>query len=562
MKPLRLLVALSLLATSSMMAQIRGGFTTAGTLPAVDDDYTGPVIIPFQTNFFGTTFNSVFISTNGYITFGSGKVDYTPEGLRGNLSRIIAPFFADVDNRGVGTITYGTGTVNGLQAFAVNWTGVGFYDRRITKRNTFQLVLISRGDTGLNNFDIEFNYGSIQWEAGDVDNGSNGSCTIAVCGPAVGYSNGLAGTANVSFELAGSHVRGAFIDGGPNSLQSVGRLTYPVRAGVVQNNPAITACPAGTATVGTSYSSALSATGGVTPYTWAVATGTLPGGLTLNTSSGLVAGTPAGAGTFNFTVRVSGGAGSSAGSSTRDCSIVVSTGTVTPPPPTIPTMTLGVSQSTSGPVTVSLTAGSAATSAITGVLTLGFTADSTVSGWPAGTNNVQLLFTNGTKTTTFTIPQGSTTGTISNGVFSPGTVAGIISLTITQVNGAAVSLAPFNAQIFPAVPLIVPGSVRIISTATGIAVELDAFANTRDLTSVTLVFQAASGATLNGGSPGPISLSSASQTWFASTDGRGAGGAFRLNIPFPYTGDVTALGSVTATLTSSRGPSTAVSGGR
>jgi len=56
--------------------------------------------------------------------------------------------------------------------------------------------------------------------------------------------------------------------------------------------------------VGVRYSQSPVATGGVTPYTWAIITGALPGGLTLNTNTGAISGTPTTAGTFNFTLRV------------------------------------------------------------------------------------------------------------------------------------------------------------------------------------------------------------------------------------------------------------------
>ena len=55
--------------------------------------------------------------------------------------------------------------------------------------------------------------------------------------------------------------------------------------------------PLASATVGIAYSFALSATGGTAPYTYAVASGALPAGVTLNTSTGLVSGTPTTAGT-------------------------------------------------------------------------------------------------------------------------------------------------------------------------------------------------------------------------------------------------------------------------
>lgn len=57
------------------------------------------------------------------------------------------------------------------------------------------------------------------------------------------------------------------------------------------------------ATVGTSYSRQLEADGGTAPYSWAVVTGTLPAGLSLN-SSGVLSGTPTSAGSPTFSVRV------------------------------------------------------------------------------------------------------------------------------------------------------------------------------------------------------------------------------------------------------------------
>jgi hypothetical protein len=54
--------------------------------------------------------------------------------------------------------------------------------------------------------------------------------------------------------------------------------------------------------VGTPYSQTVSAVGGTAPYTFTVSSGVLPNGLTLNASSGVISGTPAAAGTFNFTI--------------------------------------------------------------------------------------------------------------------------------------------------------------------------------------------------------------------------------------------------------------------
>jgi len=63
---------------------------------------------------------------------------------------------------------------------------------------------------------------------------------------------------------------------------------------------------------GNVYSQTISAAGGAVPYAWSVANGTLPAGLSLNCSSGVISGTPTSAGTWNFTVSVSDNAAASA----------------------------------------------------------------------------------------------------------------------------------------------------------------------------------------------------------------------------------------------------------
>jgi len=62
-----------------------------------------------------------------------------------------------------------------------------------------------------------------------------------------------------------------------------------------------TSLPAGTAAA--SYSAMLAATGGTTPYTWSLSSGTLPAGLTLS-AAGVISGTPTTPGTYTITVKV------------------------------------------------------------------------------------------------------------------------------------------------------------------------------------------------------------------------------------------------------------------
>jgi hypothetical protein len=73
------------------------------------------------------------------------------------------------------------------------------------------------------------------------------------------------------------------------------------------------------ASIGSSYSTALVATGGTGTYAWAVVTGALPAGLSLS-GPGTLSGTPTAAGTSTFTVRVTSGTATAQ----RELSLVVS----------------------------------------------------------------------------------------------------------------------------------------------------------------------------------------------------------------------------------------------
>ncbi|TWU59324.1 hypothetical protein Poly51_21120 [Rubripirellula tenax] len=212
---------------------IRSGFDSTDQFRN-DDGFEGPVAIGFDINFFGQTFNSLFVNTNGNVTFDSGFSTFTPSGITGagdaGSGPIIAPFFADVDTLSVGEpVRYGTGTVDGRAAFGVNWVDVAAFPS-VEPLNRFQLVLTDRSDIRAGDFDIEFNYEQILWELGTASGGVSAS---------VGYSN----AAGSFFQLDGSLVNGAFLDDNlttgliNNSLNSpeLGRYLFEARNGNVGN---------------------------------------------------------------------------------------------------------------------------------------------------------------------------------------------------------------------------------------------------------------------------------------------------------------------------------------
>lgn len=67
---------------------------------------------------------------------------------------------------------------------------------------------------------------------------------------------------------------------------------------------AITTAALPGATSGAAYSASLAASGGTRPYTWSVSSGSLPAGLALSTTTGVISGTPSFDASYAFTVRV------------------------------------------------------------------------------------------------------------------------------------------------------------------------------------------------------------------------------------------------------------------
>lgn len=91
---------------------------------------------------------------------------------------------------------------------------------------------------------------------------------------------------------------------------TTGATTPPVSASTAGPTITTTSLPDGN--VGAAYSQALSAASGSAPYTWSIAGGALPNGLSLDNSTSNITGTPAVSGTFSFTLDVTDSTGATA----------------------------------------------------------------------------------------------------------------------------------------------------------------------------------------------------------------------------------------------------------
>lgn len=180
----------------------------------------------------GSVYSDLYVNTNGNVSFGSGMTQFAPQSFANGpyAATFLAPFFGDVDIRyGHGTIGYGTTKFNGRDAFAVTWNNVGYFPQMNDKKNTFQLVLVDRSDTGKNNFDFYYNYGAIEW---DQAGSSQSRAGFQVVGKAA------------DFEFDGSGVSKQLLDSGTKALVKGsnvgvnGRYAFNVRGGVAEYSAA------------------------------------------------------------------------------------------------------------------------------------------------------------------------------------------------------------------------------------------------------------------------------------------------------------------------------------
>lgn len=122
------------------------------------DDATTLVSLGFDFEFYGNRYSQLYVATNGIVSFGQPVPTFL--GSFPQPQPIIAPFWADVDTRGQGTITLLTGVnTRGHRFLEVDWTAVGYFPRMTDKLNTFKLYIEDdpAGDV------VAFRYDNLEW---------------------------------------------------------------------------------------------------------------------------------------------------------------------------------------------------------------------------------------------------------------------------------------------------------------------------------------------------------------------------------------------------------------
>jgi hypothetical protein len=304
------------------------------------------------------------------------------------------------------------------------------------------------------------------------------------------------------------------------------------------------------ATAGSAYSQAFAAIGGVSPYTWSVALGTLQPGLSLS-AAGVLSGTPTQGGTSNFTVRVADAQGSIA--------TKVFTLTVTVPSATLSItgkeLTDIVSPALQPAFDVQLSAAYPLT--ITGTMTLTFRQNAI---YPSDDPAIQ--FSGGGRTLNFTIPAGQLSAFPTNPPsVQTGTVAGQIDLTVISLFAGGQNITPANPPVRSmTIARLAPkiNSVQVVKVGGGFNIVVTGYSTPRQVIQADFTFTPAAGAKLQT-TPVTVIVESVFIIWYTGTTSPLYGSQFLYTQPFTVQGNVSDIASVSVTLAHSTGTSTAVS---
>ena len=157
--------------TGSSIANNLRDISSSGTFVSLGDDSVSAAnAIGFPFTFYGNTYNSAYISSNGFLTFNGGSSSGCCGGgilpSAGNPSNLVAGLWTDLNNP-QGNIRYQTLGSPGSQEFVVGFYGVPFYLGGAL--NTFEMIL----HEGSNN--IELQYGALGLDSHIVSSGIENS---------------------------------------------------------------------------------------------------------------------------------------------------------------------------------------------------------------------------------------------------------------------------------------------------------------------------------------------------------------------------------------------------
>ena len=326
--------------------------TTSGTSLSLGDDGSTSQAIGFSFGLYGQSASTAWVGSNGVVGLAGTVNQYQNVTIpnAGQPNGLIAAFWDDLNPGAGGTVRVLRDGAEGSRRFIASWEDVPHYS--VANGVTFQAILEeSTGDVVLQYQDVVFGssgydggrsatvgiedhageFGTlISYNTATLSNGTAYRCSLpsgvqitttslpaGTTGSAYSATLSASGgdgtnTWDVSGLPSGLSLTDDTISGTPDAA-GTSTVTVSVLSGdgssdsvdlelVVGAPVFVTTSSLDDGSTSAAYSATLAASGGTTPYTWSIVTGSLPAGLTLGGDT--ISGTPTTAGTSTFTVQV------------------------------------------------------------------------------------------------------------------------------------------------------------------------------------------------------------------------------------------------------------------
>ncbi|UGX88462.1 putative Ig domain-containing protein [Phyllobacterium meliloti] len=318
------------------------------------------------------------------------------------------PYAATLSATG-GAAPYNFSLTSGSLPIGVSFNSAGQFSGTPTASGSFSTTIRAtdaNGFTAVQVYNWVINAPTIIVAPATLPNGATGTpyaAAVSATGGAAPYSFSLtAGSlpVGVSFTSAGQFSGTPTSSGtfsttiratDANGFTGSQAYTWAINTGTVIVSPETLAA----GTVAVPYSQTVSASAGIAPYTFAITSGSLPAGITLNPGTGVLSGTPTAQVNANFTVTAtdsSTGSGPATGS--RSYTLIINAPTITLPPTTLAGGVVGTAYS----ATLNGASGGTAPysyAVTTGTLPAGLSlsAAGVISGTPTAIGNVNFTVT-------------------------------------------------------------------------------------------------------------------------------------------------------------------------
>lgn len=179
-----------------------------------NDKFVGPLNISASFPFFNVSYESLWINTNGLVSFNGNFSEIESTKFPNDFSSCVSPFWSNIDLKNAGKIFYREITdkitlqivendvidkfyifydFSAIWAFVVTWVNVTQLNGN-NLGNTFQVVLTTNGSVS---FAI-FNYESLSWSSGTSQAGLNAGDGIHFYNLPGSYSNSIKNLTNLS----------------------------------------------------------------------------------------------------------------------------------------------------------------------------------------------------------------------------------------------------------------------------------------------------------------------------------------------------------------------------